>query len=99
MKIYWSIDQIPELAGLSPAQKKQAFQFCMKKYALKLWQTWLCLFVLISLSLFIRSIFHFTGSIADAMTGGVCGLVGWLTLINALRPHLSDYARKNFANS
>jgi hypothetical protein len=94
----WSIDAMPELTGLSPEQKKQALQFCVKKYAFKLWQTWLCIFVVASLSLVPRSIFNFTGMIADAMTGGISGMAGWLTTINALRPRLHDYARKNFTN-
>lgn len=98
MKLYWSIDKIPELAGLSPEQKKQALQFCLKKHAFKLWQAWLCFFVMIFLGLAIRSSLQFTGSIADAITGGVTGLIVWLTLINALRPHFQNYARKNFTN-
>jgi hypothetical protein len=98
MKLYWSIDKIPELAGLSPQQKKQALQFCIKKHAFKLWQTWLCLFVSIFLSLAVRSAFQFTGSIADGITGGFTGLIAWFTLLNALRPHFQNYVRKNFTN-
>jgi hypothetical protein len=98
MKLYWSIDKIPEFAGLLPKQQKRALRFCVKKYALRLWQTWVCIFVMISLSLAARSIFQFSGTISDAITGGICGLAVWLTLINVLRPHLHDYVRENFTN-
>lgn len=99
MKLYWSIDKLPEFVGLLPQQKKQALQFCMKKYAFKLWQTWLCIFIVISLSVAARLIFQFTGTISDAITGGISGMAVWLTLINVLRPHLHDYVRKNFMNT
>jgi hypothetical protein len=99
MKLYWSIDKIPEFAGLLPEQRKQALQFCVKKYAFTLWKIWLCvLFVLVSLFLVARLIFNFSGTIYDAITGGISGMVGWVTLINALRPRFHDYVRKNFTN-
>jgi hypothetical protein len=99
MKLYWSVDQIPELAGLSPEQKKQAMQFCIKKYAFRLWQLWLCIFVLVALTLVAKSIIQFSGTIADAITGFISGGFAWLTVLNSLRPQLNDYARKNFTNS
>jgi uncharacterized membrane protein (DUF4010 family) len=98
MKLYWSIDEIPELSGLLPKQKKQALQFCMRKYAFRLWQLWLCVLVIASLSIAARLIFQFNGTIADAIVGGICGMAGWLISINALRPQLRDYVRKNFTN-
>jgi len=36
MQIYWTLNQIPELQGLTPEQTKQAWQFCYKKYALNI---------------------------------------------------------------
>jgi hypothetical protein len=46
MQFFWTIDQIPELQGLSKEQTKEAWQFCYKKYAFKHWQSWVSLFAL-----------------------------------------------------
>jgi hypothetical protein len=95
MQFYWSTDQIPELAGLSPEQKKQAVQFCYKKYALKHWQSWLSLFVL---GILVTVGSRFFGVIGSAIGGGIGGAIFGVTTTNMLRPHLLDYVSKHFAN-
>lgn len=98
MKFYWSINKIPEIAGLSSEHKKQTVLFCMKKNIFKLWQSYLCFFVLIFLAMVIKVNFKFTGSIADGITGGGIGFIFWLVMINVLRPQFQNHVRKNFPN-
>jgi hypothetical protein len=95
MQIFWTLDQIPELQGLSKEQIKEAWQFCYKKYAFKHWQSWV--------SLFLLGIFAAMGSkfgiIGAAIGGGLGGGIFGLTATNVLRPHLQDYVSTHFKNS
>ncbi|MEE3716718.1 hypothetical protein V2H45_08170 [Tumidithrix elongata RA019] len=106
MQFYWSIEQIPELAGLTPAQKKQAWQFCYKKYVFTHWQSWVSLFALGLLVSVGTKLFNLGNSVTSsaiggAIGGGLGGAIFGVTTINVLRPHLIDYANTHFtiANS
>lgn len=96
MQIFWTINQIPELQGLSPEQAKQTWQFCYKRYAFKHWQSWVSLFVLgILVSVGSKSF----GIIGAAIGGGLGGGIFGFTTTNVLRPHLQDYVSNNFKNA
>ena len=45
MRIYWSLDSVPELAYMSKSERTLAWWTCCKK-AFRHWQTWLALAVL-----------------------------------------------------
>ena len=96
MQFYWSINQIPELAGLSPEQAKQAWQFCYKKYAFKHWQS---LMSLVVLGILVAVGSRFFGVIGSAIGGGIGGGIFGFTTTNVLRPHLRDYVSKHFTNA
>jgi hypothetical protein len=95
MQFYWSINQIPELAGLTQQQIKEAWQFCYKKYAFKHWEVWVSLFVLGVLVAIGSGLFRVIGA---AIGGGLGGLIFGLTTSNVLRPHLHDYVSTHFTN-
>jgi hypothetical protein len=97
MQFYWSINQIPELAGLTPAQSKEAWQFCYKKYAFKHWEVWVSLFVLGLLVAFGSKAFG--GIIGGAIGGGLGGGIFGVTSTNVLRPHLGDYVSSHFSTA
>jgi hypothetical protein len=99
MQFYWSINQIPELAGLSPEQKKQAWQFCYKKYAFKHWQSWVSLFGIGMLVVLGTKLFNLGPVIGGAIGGGIGGGIFGVTMTNVLRPHLRDYADSHFATA
>ena len=94
MQFFWTIDQIPELQGLSKEQTKEAWQFCYKKYAFKHWQSWVSLFALGILAA-VGSRF---GIIGAAIGGGIGGGIFGFTTTNVLRPHLQDYVSTHFKN-
>ncbi len=96
MQIFWTIDQIPELQGLTKEQVKEAWQFCYKKYAFKHWQSWVSLslvgvFVAIGGSRF--------GIVGSAIGGGLGGGIFGFITTNVLRPHLQDYVNLHFKNT
>ena len=95
MQIFWTINQIPELQGLSPEQTKEAWQFCYKKYAFKHWQSWVSLF---ALGILAAAGSKF-GIIGAAIGGGLGGGIFGLTATNVLRPHLQDYVSTHFKNT
>jgi hypothetical protein len=95
MQIYWTINQIPELQGLSPEQTKQAWQFCYKKYTFKHWQSLASLLV-VGILAGVGSRF---GVIGAAIGGGLGGGIFGLTATNVLRPHLQDYVNTHFKNT
>ncbi|CAN1210502.1 Glycine zipper family protein [Tumidithrix helvetica PCC 7403] len=104
MQFYWSINQIPELASLTPEQKKQAWQFCYKKYAFKHWQIWASLVSLGLLVAVCTKLFNVGNSVVSAAIGGAIGggLGGGIfgvTTTNVLRPHLIDYANTHFGTA
>jgi preprotein translocase subunit SecF len=37
---------MPELAHLPPKQRQKVLQACIRKYAFRHWQTWVCVFLL-----------------------------------------------------
>lgn len=94
MQIFWTINQIPELQGLSPEQTKQAWQFCYKKYAFKHWQSWVSLFALGILVAIGSKFGIFGAAIGGGLGGGIFGLI----TTNVLRPHLQDYVSTHFKN-
>lgn len=96
MQIFWTIDQIPELQGLSKEQIKEAWQFCYKKYAFKHWQSWVSLFAVGILVAIGGSRF---GIIGSAIGGGLGGGIFGFTTTNLLRPHLQDYVNSHFKNT
>jgi hypothetical protein len=97
MKIYWTINQIPELAGLTPDQSKEAWQFCFKKYAFKHWEVWVSLFA-IGLLVVVAQ-FVLGGIIGAAIGGGLGGGIFGVTCTNVLRPHLRDYVSSHFSTA
>ncbi|WP_019501625.1 hypothetical protein [Pseudanabaena sp. PCC 6802] len=95
MQFYSSIHQIPELAGLSPEQAKQAWQFCYWKYAFKNWQSLACLFAVGVLAVIGSKFF---GPVLGAAIGGaIGGALFWFVTANVLRPHLRNYVSHHFA--
>ncbi|WP_055075891.1 hypothetical protein [Pseudanabaena sp. 'Roaring Creek'] len=96
MQIYWSTEQVPELANLKPEQSKQAWQFCYKKYAYKHWQVWASLSLLGILAALGSKYF---GIIGAAIGGGIGGGIFGVVSVNVLRPHLRDYVSSHFADS
>jgi hypothetical protein len=97
MQFYWSLSQIPELAGLSPEQAKQAWQFCYKKYAFKNWQSLASLFAVGVLAVIGSKAFG--SMLGAALGGGIGGAIFWLVTANVLRPHLRDYVSRHFATT
>ncbi|MEI6331857.1 MAG: hypothetical protein WCP16_21655 [Pseudanabaena sp. ELA645] len=97
MKIYWTINQIPELAGLTPDQSKEAWQFCFKKYAFKHWEVWVSLFA-VGL-LYTLGSNAFRGIIGGAIGAGIGGGIFGVTATNVLRPHLRDYVSSHFSTA
>ncbi|PZO38155.1 MAG: hypothetical protein DCF19_16930 [Pseudanabaena frigida] len=96
MQFYWTINQIPELAGLTPEQTKEAWQFCYKKYAFKHWESWVSLFVL---GILVAVGTRYLGIIGAAIAGGIGGGIFGLTATNVLRPHLQDYVSNHFTTT
>ncbi|MBW4522930.1 MAG: hypothetical protein KME16_25100 [Scytolyngbya sp. HA4215-MV1] len=94
MKVYWSIKEIPELANLSPEQRKQAWGDCYKKYALKSWQSWVGIGVMAML--IIVGIKLFGPILGGAIGGGLGGGIWSVILTNYLRPYLKNYVEQNF---
>ncbi len=94
MQIYWTIEQIPELASLKPEQAKQAWQFCYKRYVFKHWQVWASLSVLGILAALGSKSF---GIIGAAIGGGIGGGIFGVVSMNVLRPHLQNYVSSHFA--
>lgn len=93
MKIYWSLKELPELAALSPEQQKQAWKECYKKYALKLWQSWVALALMVALM--VIGINLLGGFLGGAIGGGLGAGIWSVTLTNVLRPHLKAYVEQN----
>jgi hypothetical protein len=94
MQIFWSIKDIPELAGLNDNQQKTAFRECYQKYLFSLWQTWAACGLMSTLVTVGMSVF---GPIIGAGLGGAIGggLLG-IIITNALRPKLGAYVAHHF---
>ncbi len=94
MKIYWTIQSLPELANLPLEKQQQAWQTCYQKYALQSWQSWGCLGLTVALILVAIAIVGpgFGGLIG----GGLGGVIWGITLINSLRPRLKTYVEQHF---
>ena len=97
MQIYWTINQIPELAGLTPDQSKEAWQFCYKKYAFKHWEVWVSLFAVGLLVAVGSKVLG--GIIGSAIGAGIGGGIFGVTSTNVLRPHLRDYVSSHFSTA
>ena len=95
MQFYWSISQIPELAGLTKEQAKQAWQYCYKQYALKHWQS-IASLVVLGVLVAVGTRF---GMIGGAISGGIGGGIFGLVTTNVLRPHLQEYVNEHFSSS
>jgi hypothetical protein len=95
MKIFWSLQDIPELAHLELAQQQTAFRECYQKYLFSLWQTWLACGVMSSLVTIGMSINPIIGGVIG---GAIGGLVLSVIITNALRPKLKAYVSHHFAS-
>ncbi len=92
MKIYWSNQDIPELAHLPLATQKQAWKVCYRDYAFKHWQTWLSVGVISALvTVGLRA-----GTAGVAIAGGLGAGVFSQTVTHVLRPHFRKYADEQF---
>jgi hypothetical protein len=95
LRIFWSLQDIPELAHLKPEQQKVAFRECYQKYLFSLWQTWVACGVMSSLVTIGMSINPFVGG---AIGGAIGGALLAIIITNALRPKLKAYVNHHFAN-
>lgn len=94
MKVYWSIRHIPELANLTEAQQKVAFQDCYKRYLFKLRETWLACALMLIL---VATGTHLLGPFLGATIGGLIGsFILGIIITKALRPHLKQYVAHHF---
>jgi hypothetical protein len=89
MKIYWSAENTPELASLTPKQRKQVYNVCCRRYALKRWEFWASLVVLLTAVMAGTKVVG--GAVGGAIAGGVGGGVTSVVLTNTLRPQFKEY--------
>jgi hypothetical protein len=89
MKIYWSAAETPELASLTPKQRQQVCKVCYRRYALKRWEFWASLVVLLAAVTAGTKVVD--GAVGGAIAGGIGGGVTSIVLTNALRPQFKDY--------
>ncbi len=94
MKIFWSLQDIPELAPLDVEQRKIAFRECYQKYLFSLWQTWLACGLMSSLVTIGMAVHPIIGG---AIGGAIGGLLLSVIITNALRPKLKAYVSHHFA--
>jgi hypothetical protein len=87
MKLYWSLQDIPELAPLSQRQRREAWQECYQTYAFKHWQ------VHLSLGLFsgLVTVSLPVGVAATVVAAVLGGLIYQQTVMHTLRPRLKQY--------
>lgn len=103
MKVYWSLNQIPELAELTPSERRKVHRMCLKHYGFKGRGTYRALItcglsgsfgVLIGLAL--QRAFTSPSPIGYmAIGGGLGGAIGGLiltqVLLSQLRPHYAEF--------
>jgi hypothetical protein len=95
LKIFWSLQDIPELSHLTPEQQKLAFRECYQKYLFSLWQTWLACGLM---SAFVTIGMHFNPVLGGAIGGAIGGALLGIIITNALRPKLKAYVNHHFAD-
>jgi membrane associated rhomboid family serine protease len=94
MQIFWTIQDIPELAGLNEDQQRTAFRTCYQKYLFSLWQTWAgCALMSTIVSICMAAFGPLLGAPIGGAIGGV--LLG-VIITNALRPKLRAYVAHHF---
>ncbi len=105
MKIYWHWSDVPELAGLSRAQRRQVVRNCFFQTGFGLWQFWLgqsaiflCSVVGTTVGFALEDVFDFPVSVTVACgLAGVligCTVYGWIyyaIIVEELRPCFRDY--------
>ncbi len=101
MKIYWSINSIPELAGLSPNEQNKVWRSCVWK-CYKHWQTWVGLVLGAAIGGIgaIVAIWLIPDSVPVGLIermliiapfGGIGGLILGQIAIHQTRPYLKAY--------
>jgi hypothetical protein len=112
MKIYWGWKDVPELAGLSPSERRKVVRDCFFKFGFGLW------FWVGQLAIFVFALLgEVTGVILCDGLGlppavyYACGLVGVLigcllysvlyyaVVMERLRPHFRDYITQTKVHS
>jgi hypothetical protein len=95
MKLYWSINSIPELADLPKEKRKEVWKSCHIKCFLH-WQIWASA-VLFGLGVAAGSAlgeFYYGrigGTIGAAIAGGIVGIIGWEIKVSVVRPLIRVY--------
>ncbi|MGD0573111.1 MAG: hypothetical protein ABSB11_08840 [Sedimentisphaerales bacterium] len=98
MKFYWSINSIPELAGLPKQNRKKAWRKTHLKYFFKVGviSTVLDVFFIVVGCLFGQIYYGFGGGlIGIVIAGGIGGTIAWELEANLIRPCLREYLNSN----
>ena len=105
MKFYSGIKNVPELQGLSRAERRKVLRDCFFKHGFRLWQFWvgqLAIVVLAIMGDVVGVVLQYGYGFSDLVCFA-CGLVGvvmgcliysWIyytVVIERLRPHFRDY--------
>jgi hypothetical protein len=95
MKLYWSINSIPELTDLPNEKRKEVWAVCQSR-CFRNWQTGIsivlmgvCIAAGIKLGKFYYG--HIGGIIGAVIAGGIGGSIIWEIKVNIVRPHIREY--------
>ena len=109
MKIYCGWKDVPELAGLSPKERREVVRDCFSRYGFGLWQFWagllaiavfgalgMAIGVTLQYGLGLSAVVHYACQFLGLMIGLlIYGLIYYSIVLERLRPHIRDYlARK-----
>ncbi|XSG76428.1 hypothetical protein ACP8Y2_05380 [Herpetosiphon llansteffanensis] len=98
MKIYLSLNSLPELDGYPKPQKRLLWKQALKanRKNKRVWLGYAVLFVgiITAIVLFPKLDSLWMGMLLGAITGGIIGLISNSIIIAALRPTLAHYRRE-----
>jgi len=106
MKIYWSLNQIPELSELTPSERRHVHRLCLRRYGINGRGTYrasiacgLCGMIGAAIGIVLQRAFDSPSPIVYmAICGGIGGMIGGCiltqVLLSQLRPHYSEFIRE-----
>jgi hypothetical protein len=98
MKLYWSINSIPELADLPKQNLRRVWRSVYLKHWFKIGFLPALIVPICAIAIDTLSenyYGHFGRLICVCIGGGIGGLIGWEITANMIRPYLREYLNSN----